>query len=239
MTLQTSPIHRRDSHSPPPAAAAQVFIDFDGTLTTCDVLDQLIINFSINDRWKELEKLWQLKEIGSRQCLSEELAQVRISPADLRKFLSNIPLDPGAINLLAFLKQHHIPVTVLSDGLDFFIETILARHAISGLEVRCNKMSHERDRISLGFPFEEAHCESAAAHCKCASARTKQQANRNSVYIGDGRSDLCAARRADFVFAKGELARCLEIERIAFQRFETLNDVRLFLQKHWNPDRGG
>ncbi|HEY1685071.1 MAG TPA: MtnX-like HAD-IB family phosphatase [Tepidisphaeraceae bacterium] len=217
----------------PKAGAAQVFIDFDGTLSSADVVDQLIVRYSINENWKALEKLWQLKEIGSRQCLSEELAAVRINEADLEKFLKSISLDAGAVGLLELLQRHGVPTLVLSDGLDVIIQTILRHHGISDLPVRCNRMTHRGDQISLSFPYENADCESAAGHCKCSSARACAVAERKAIYIGDGRSDLCAARKADYVFAKGELARCLEADGIHFERYTSLDDVRRTLQIHW------
>jgi 2-hydroxy-3-keto-5-methylthiopentenyl-1-phosphate phosphatase len=59
------------------------------------------------------------------------------------------------------------------------------------------------------------------------------QAHRRSVYVGDGRSDLCASRKADFRFAKGVLAECLEKESLPYVRFSTLADVAGFLDRAW------
>ncbi|HWB54029.1 MAG TPA: MtnX-like HAD-IB family phosphatase [Tepidisphaeraceae bacterium] len=212
---------------------SQVFIDFDGTLTTNDVIDQLIYRFSINDSWKEIEKLWVLQEIGSRQCLSDELALVRIDDEQLEVFLNSIQLDAGAGALLKLFKRHDIPVTVLSDGIDYFIKRILERHGIGGLSIRCNKMVRKGEKIGLEFPYQQADCQASAAHCKCASACVLGVTGRKSIYIGDGRSDLCAARKAEVVFAKGELAKCLTKEGRSFYPFATLGDICEVLTAAW------
>jgi 2-hydroxy-3-keto-5-methylthiopentenyl-1-phosphate phosphatase len=46
------------------------------------------------------------------------------------------------------------------------------------------------------------------------------------VYIGDGVSDRCAARMADLVFARADLARDLAADGLPFVRFEDFVEVR-------------
>ena len=49
------------------------------------------------------------------------------------------------------------------------------------------------------------------------------------VYVGDGRSDMCAAQHADVVFAKGYLAAWCTEQRIPHHPWTTLHDVRRIL----------
>jgi 2-hydroxy-3-keto-5-methylthiopentenyl-1-phosphate phosphatase len=217
----------------PPANAAQVYIDFDGTLTQTDVIDQLIFKFAINDSWKEIERLWKLQAIGSAQCLRDELALVRVSDSELEAFVASIRLDPGAVDLFNLITTLDIPLTVVSDGLDYFIQTILERHNIAGADVRCNRMVRIGTSIGIEFPYRQADCEVVAGHCKCASARAVALPLRSSIYIGDGQSDLCAARNASVVFAKNALADLLSREGKSFYPFGTLLDVVTILRQAW------
>ena len=57
------------------------------------------------------------------------------------------------------------------------------------------------------------------------------------LYVGDGRSDLCPARRADLVFAKGALATALATEGVPFRPFDTLADVAATLAAGWGVPR--
>jgi len=41
------------------------------------------------------------------------------------------------------------------------------------------------------------------------------------LVIGDGKSDMCVASTADFVFAKGSLAKYCEANTIPHARFDT------------------
>jgi 2-hydroxy-3-keto-5-methylthiopentenyl-1-phosphate phosphatase len=50
------------------------------------------------------------------------------------------------------------------------------------------------------------------------------------VYIGDGHSDQCPAQYVDFIFAKDDLLRFCEMERITFFPYHNFNDVKIRLQ---------
>jgi 2-hydroxy-3-keto-5-methylthiopentenyl-1-phosphate phosphatase len=220
----------------PPALSAQVWIDFDGTITQEDLLDELIVNFSVDDSWKKVEQLWQAGEIGSRECLRRQFDLLRINRADLELFLSRIGLDPGMIELIALLDRFNVPRAILSDGIDLFIEKTLKRHGLS-LPIRSNTIERGELAMQLVCPLSKQDCVSAAAHCKCGSIREIGDKARQSIYIGDGRSDLCPARTVEFVFAKGALAKALEAEGRKFFRFSTLTDVNSALQKEWEKKR--
>ncbi|HEY1406306.1 MAG TPA: hypothetical protein VF857_06840, partial [Spirochaetota bacterium] len=71
---------------------------------------------------------------------------------------------------------------------------------------------------------------------KCSSIALLGSPERHSIYIGDGRSDLCAARRADFVFAKDALADCLQKEGIPFVHYTDLSHITSYLITKWGVD---
>lgn len=216
----------------PPAHEAQVWIDFDGTITQEDLLDELIVHFSADDSWKQVEQLWQDGEIGSRECLRRQFDLLRINQADLDLFLSRVRLDPGMVELIGLLDRFEVPRAILSDGIDLFIEKTLRRHGLS-LPIRSNTIQRAELTMRLVCPLSNQDCLSAAAHCKCGSIRAIGDTRRRSIYIGDGRSDLCPARTVEFVFAKGALATALENEGRKFLGFSTLLDVKNILQREW------
>lgn len=226
--------HRHPSAPVPPAGAAQVWIDFDGTITRRDVLDDLIQRYAVSDAWKLIEERWQAGIIGSRDCLSQEFDLIRIGKADLVAFLQEVAVDPGLNRLLDTLKTHHVPVAVLSDGIDHFINAVLSRNGITDIPIRSNTLVHRGNRLSLRCPHASDACSCAAAHCKCSSANELLQPGRSTIYIGDGRSDLCPARKANAVFAKGALAQALTREAVPFTPFVTLNDVAETLEAAWS-----
>jgi 2-hydroxy-3-keto-5-methylthiopentenyl-1-phosphate phosphatase len=242
---------------------ARVWIDFDGTITQQDVLDELITRYAIDDSWKSIEARWQTGSIGSGECLTGQLAAVRISDSQIETFLASIQLDPGLTTLMNLLHKHHVPTTVLSDGLDRFIGPLLARAGLGDLAFRSNTFDRQDDRLILRCPHASETCESASAHCKCQSMRNLSDSRvggrfeppsrvaeatsplgrfsprsgldlYNHIYIGDGRSDLCPSRKVQCRFAKGVLATNLQREGIEFLFYENLSEVAGILATVWD-----
>ena len=212
---------------------AQVWIDFDGTISREDVLDELVSRFSCNDSWKLVEERWRAGLIGSEECLRSEFRLLRVESAELARFLDQIHLDPGLKPLLDILAHYSVPVAILSDGIEAFIRRILNRHGLGHLTIRANRVRQHGDRLQFICPHRNAQCAAAAAHCKCNSAKLLAQPHRRSIYIGDGRSDLCPARQADTVFAKGALARSLSAEHVPYIPYSGLTDVTMALSNAW------
>ena len=224
----------RPAHLPLSPSETQVWIDFDGTITRSDVLDELIAAFAIDDGWKQVEARWQAGEIGSYECLRDEFAALRVDAPTLERFLETIPVDPGAAALFSMLRTRGVPFTILSDGVESFIRIILERIGAGLVKTRSNRIAHDGDRVTLLCPHRHPACDSHAAHCKCRSAELLGDFNRASIYIGDGRSDICPARKADVVFAKGVLARILKSEGRPYYPFDTLHDVAAVLNQAWS-----
>lgn len=222
----------------PPPDRSEILLDFDGTITQKDILDELVARYSIDQSWIDLERQWQSGRIGSRECLSKEFALLRITAAELAEFLETIELDPGIERLMQLLSHLQIPTTIVSDGIESFIEQFLQRidplALPENLTIRANAIHHHGDRLEIVNPHASPACESAAAHCKCRSAVLMHTPGRQSIYIGDGLSDLCPARRAHFVFAKGRLAEALAYEEIPYIPFRALDDVVAILAASWS-----
>lgn len=228
--MQAEEVHRL---AVPLHSETQIWIDFDGTITRQDVLDELIKAFSQDDSWKQVELQWQEGLIGSKECLARQLATISVSDADLEQFLDAIRLDEGIFPLIRLADRMNVPVAILSDGVEGFIRRLLSRNGLGDLTVRCNQIERTASSMSLLCPYANINCTSGAAHCKCGSIDTLGKSGRKSVYIGDGRSDLCPSRKADCVFAKGILAQHLEREGKAFIPYIHLGEVAAILGTIW------
>jgi 2,3-diketo-5-methylthio-1-phosphopentane phosphatase len=226
----------RTREKTPTPDAAEVWIDFDGTLTRQDVVDSLVRGFCATDEWRKLEDAWQCGRIGSRDCLSGQFGLVRIGEEDLDAFLASVSLDPGASHLLNLLERRDVPTTILSDGIDWFIDYILRAHDLQPPPMRSNTLVRAGTSWRLVCPHFSSACPVAAAHCKCSSMERLGTPGRWRIYIGDGRSDVCAARKAHLRFAKGTLAENLEDEGLEYVPFTTLHDVCRVLETAW-PQR--
>jgi len=221
----------------PEAMDAQLWIDFDGTITKKDTLNELIENYSIDNSWELIEQRWAAGHIGSRQCLEEEFALLRIPKDELHTAIERIEIDKGIIKLLKIAKSHSLTVAILSDGVDFFINQILKNNGITDVAIRSNSIEYTEPRLKLICPNTNPKCRVGSAHCKCSSIAALGDSDKKSIYIGDGRSDLCAARHSEFVFAKETLASCLEKEGINFYEFNDLTEIADILTDSWGYGR--
>ncbi len=216
--------------SPIVLSNCRVFLDFDNTMTTSDVLDDVIRRFSVNDHWMTLEKAWQDGQIGTKECLEGQLKNLRLTKKALNNFLKNVELDPNFHKLLTLLVREGIKPVILSDNFSYIIELILSYHGIRDLKVYGNAMRFYREHIIPSFPYDNPFCLSCA-HCKKIHLTKDKTENKLIVYVGDGRSDFCPARVSDIVFAKDSLLEFMGREGLPCLAYKDLGDVHQYFQE--------
>jgi 2,3-diketo-5-methylthio-1-phosphopentane phosphatase len=216
------------------------FVEFDGTIVPCDVTDFLLERFA-DPSWQEVEKDWQAGRIGSRECMTRQVALLQASPPEVLDALSQLRIDPGFASFVAECERNGVGMTIVSDGFDFVIERVLRN---AGLEIPFYANHLEplgADRWRLTFPSARSECRALAGNCKCAF--TEPHSSSVKVVIGDGRSDFCISGHADLVFAKGtllELCRTSGTPHHAFgDFFDVTEKLRLWLRSGRRSDPTG
>jgi 2-hydroxy-3-keto-5-methylthiopentenyl-1-phosphate phosphatase len=188
----------------------QVFCDFDGTISVQDATDFILARFA-DPAWQDIEEQWKQGAIGSAECMQRQVALIRATRQQLDAALDEIEIDPSFPAFASYCRSQGIALTVTSDGVDYFIHRVLARHRLPPLPVIANQLrihGHNGDkRYRLALLFSQTACESGAGMCKCRCVRA---AAGTRVYVGDGRSDFCVANEPELVFAKGNLAEFCE-----------------------------
>jgi 2-hydroxy-3-keto-5-methylthiopentenyl-1-phosphate phosphatase len=182
--------------------ALHILCDFDGTISTEDVTDSLLARFA-DPEWESIEAEWKAGRIGSRDCMTRQVALIRATPAQIDRHLDGIEIDRHFAGFVRLARACGMPLTVVSDGLDYAICTLLAREGLGDLPVIANHLERVgSDRYRLRSPHADAACRSASGTCKCAVA---SGAEIQTLLIGDGASDFCAGATVDLVFAKASL----------------------------------
>ena len=182
--------------------------DFDGTISVEDTTDTLLERFG-KPGWEVLETEWREGRIGSRDCMAGQVGLLDMDRAELDAHLGERNIDPAFPEFVRHAQAQGMHVEILSDGLDYAIHRILARYGLDWLPVTSNKLEAvEERRWKLSFPNASSECRSGSGTCKCAvSVNTSAASGKRVLLIGDGASDFCIARVADFVFAKGKLIK--------------------------------
>ncbi len=207
-----------------------LFSDFDGTISIQDATD-FILNRFADPEWELIEQEWKEGTIGSAECMQRQIALIRVTKQELDSALDEVSIDPDFPDFVHFCQAEGIPVTIISDGVDYFIQRILTHHGLGHLPVIANRLSisgiNGHTAYRLSSPYSQTNCISAAGVCKCRAV----QSDDMRVYIGDGRSDFCVSDKPDLVFAKGKLAEYCAQQDIAFTAYRQFGDVTKALQK--------
>jgi 2,3-diketo-5-methylthio-1-phosphopentane phosphatase len=206
-----------------------VICDFDGTVAIEDFVDRLLEKYA-DPQWRVVEEEWKSGRIGSRECLARQIDLVRCSAPQFAQLATGMKIDAGFASFVSLCRQHLLPLRIVSDGLDVAIRAILAQHDLDGVPIHANSLEHRPDRrMRIRFPEARDDCVAASGMCKCAQAQQAAEQTMGGVaqtlLIGDGASDFCLARSADFVIAKGQLAAHCAAEKIPFAPFGDFFDV--------------
>jgi len=206
-----------------------VFFDFDNTIATCDVFDNMLLLFSQDDRWVELEKRWTSGRIGSKTCLEGQLRGMDLDKKSLDAYLPKIKLDPYFKQLYKFLQAKKVKTFILSDNFDYIINRILSINGIKNLKVYANKLSFPRGKVATEYPYKNKDCQ-ICAHCKTKNLLAKAPKDYIIIYVGDGSTDICPAKYANVVFAKDNLLKHFKDNKLDYMAFHNLKDVFTYLK---------
>jgi 2-hydroxy-3-keto-5-methylthiopentenyl-1-phosphate phosphatase len=198
------------------------FVDFDGTIVPRDATDFLFERFA-DPSWREVEAEWQAGQIGSRECLTRQVALIRAEPDEMLSSISELGADPGFPRFVAECARSGVDITVVSDGFDYVIENVL-RNAGVNIPFRANHLEYIGDkRWRVTFPNARASCVALAGNCKCSV--TEHLPTTMKIVVGDGRSDFCVAQRADLVFAKASLLDLCRKNSMVHFPFDNFHEV--------------
>ena len=203
-----------------------IFCDFDGTVARRDVGYNLYHHFS-GGRNDELIPDWKSGALSTRECLTREAAMVTAEPEEIYAFLDQFELCAGFAEFVELCRRNETPLTILSDGLDFYIEYLLERYALTGIPFSANRGLLVDGGIRVEFPHDNRDCRWCGS-CKgerIEDLRATFEGPTRAIFIGDGYSDACATRVADLIFAKKDLEQYCLKNNIKFYRYDDFFDV--------------
>ena len=205
-----------------------LILDFDGTITPVDTTDRILSRLA-PPAWETIEREWTSGRITASRCMREQIALLDVSLAEIDAVLDAIPLSPGFVETIAWAEARRLPVTIVSDGVDYFIRRILSRHGLDRLDVVANRLVEgTASRWRLAQPFGRPGCGSGV--CKCMTVEALA-GDETIVFVGDGRSDFCVSAKADLLFATGRLQAHCRAEDISFIPFTHFTDVLAALRR--------
>ena len=193
-----------------------ILCDFDGTVSVEDITDSMLERFA-RPGWQTIEAAWRRGEIGSHDCMAEQVALIDASRDEIDAHLDAMMIDRAFPAFVAEAEQAGLPLAIVSDGLDYAIRRILGSHGLGRLPIIANRLEDAGPRRwRLDFPHGSPACRIAMGNCKCACASRARDGARRVLLIGDSASDFCVAAEADLVFAKHRLIEHCRSAGIAY-----------------------
>jgi 2-hydroxy-3-keto-5-methylthiopentenyl-1-phosphate phosphatase len=210
----------------------KIFLDFDGTITKNDVGEEIFRRNLSENIVNEIVEELVTDRISSRECW-ERLCELSLIK-DKNRFddlILSQEIDPTLHRFVEYCETNSFQLFVLSDGFDYYINKILNRENLSHLKVFSNKFILTDDgKLTPSFPYYNADCRSSA-NCKRNHIIENSGEEDYSVFIGDGNSDNDAIQYVDFIFAKDDLLKYCEIQRITYFPFRNFDDVIMRLNE--------
>lgn len=211
----------------------RIFCDFDGTITDEDVWVSVGKHFiRRKDEWAEVIRKFESLEIGARECFLRECSLIEnFDKAVFDEIIDSRQVDPHFTEFYSFCQNNQIPFTILSEGMDYYIERIL-KNLKTEIKFFSNHLNF-RDGykfFDLTFPYSDGDCTKCGC-CKRNLIINMSADDEIAVYIGDGYSDVCAVQYADIVFAKKSLASYCWKNNITYFDYENFSDIKKKMEK--------
>ena len=201
--------------------------DFDGTISKEDFFNMVIEKLLKKEDIKPWDD-YVAGQITHFEALSRIFSKVRIPQNELDAFIDSIQIDEKFQEMLKLCGKLAIPVYICSAGMDYYI---LKR--VSGL-IKKYKITlianHARYFPETGFhlvPLPENspyYCKEVGVD-KEALVKTFKEQGYFTIFAGDGRPDIKAAKAADAVFAKAALLELCKKGNIKTLNFENFGDI--------------
>ncbi|KAJ3127499.1 hypothetical protein HK098_006277 [Nowakowskiella sp. JEL0407] len=185
--------------------AVLIFSDFDGTITLRDT-GTVLIDSSLgyeNRRALDLDIFDGVKSFREAvKIMWDSYSETWDEALDR---LKDVGLDPEFHSLYEFCSKSSISLTVVSSGLKPIVEHFLAKYVTDPVvSIVANEVVIHEDHWEIIY-----HDETLFGHDKGKTIRDSikryqdlHSVRPKTVFIGDGISDISAARECDLVFAK-------------------------------------
>lgn len=207
-----------------------VLTDFDDTAAQQNVAELLLNQFG-HPSWQEVRNQFRAGKLTLKDYQEITFRNIQADLLTMQTYVKEkANLRPFFGELYQYCQGKDIPVAVVSQGLDFYIQALLEKEGFPQLPVYSVNTSFNGNGIEYHYrhtyPGEEHR-----GNSKGLIVERYQQQGHHVIYIGDGRSDFEAAERADLVFAHSFLAQECQRQGIPYRDFRDFGDVLAVLRE--------
>ena len=214
-----------------------VLTDFDDTAAAQNVAEMLLNQFGAPD-WKGVRQRFRDGQINLKEYQEITFRSIRADRATMQSYVKDhANLRPFFRELWGFCQANGIPMAVVSQGLDFYIEAVIERAGIRNVPIYAVDTEFKGGKISYRYNHTYPGKESQG-NSKGFVVESFQERGCYVFFAGDGQSDLEAARIADVTYAHRTLANLCDEESIPYQPFEDFRGMLVAVRAYAKNGRG-
>jgi len=197
--------------------------DFDGTITPEDISFQILDRYSKGD-WRSIFKKYQEGKISVGEFNTKAFSMVKEGEKTLVKFVrERAEVRPGLKELVSYCRGKGYGFVIVSNGLGFYISTILKDLGLKDVEYHAALSRFGDNGVNVRYIGPEG--KELLVGFKEAYTKEFVKGGRRVIYIGNGPSDIPAAKIADYAFATGTMLELCKEKGINCIPFNELTDI--------------
>ena len=201
-----------------------VLTDFDDTAAVQNVAEMLLTKFG-DPTWHDVRQRFRDKELTLNEYQEITFRNIQADRATMQDYVKqNASLRPYFKEMWHYCRESQVPLAVVSQGLDFYIEALLEKEGCGLVPIHAVNTRFDAKGINYEYRYAVPGKESLG-NSKGVVVDSYREQGHYIVYVGDGMSDFEAATRADLVFAHRVLADECERQEIPFRPFTDFGDV--------------
>jgi 2-hydroxy-3-keto-5-methylthiopentenyl-1-phosphate phosphatase len=208
-----------------------VQLDFDGTVTEEDISFLLLDKYANGD-WRKYLAEYTAGTITVGAFSKTVFGMITADEKTLTDFVLNSPKSKprrGLWDLMDYCNRKGIRVVIVSNGLRFYIDAILNKKSIKGVEVHAAESVFSPSGMKVRYIGPDSN--EIDDGFKQVYTDMLIREGYQIVYIGDGNSDIYSARKAKYVCATGALLKLCQQEDLYWYPFEDFLDVERVVRR--------
>ena len=210
-----------------------VLTDFDDTAAAQNVAELLLHEFG-DPSWHDVRERFRAGELSLKDYQEITFLNMQAGKSEMQDYVRrNATFRPYFAQLWSVCQGNGIPMCIVSQGLDFYIQALLDGIGLPQVPVYAVQTRFDdRQRIAsyeYNFTYPDAP---ERGNSKAVMVKRFQEQGHHVYFAGDGRSDFEAGEVADTVFAHRQMAAMCDEASIPFHPFTDFGPVLSAVQQH-------
>ena len=208
-----------------------IFIsDFDGTLTDEDFY-YIVMKKFLGDTGKKIYKDWINEEMTVFEFLRKIFGSINASEEEVIKAVMDIKFDTYAKDFIDSVKEANGDFMILSAGCGYYIHKLLEHLNMTDIKVISNNGVYEDGKIVMTADKNSPFYSETYGIDKALVVEHYKSIYPKVYFAGDSEPDFRAAKKADFVFARGHLQKMIRDSGVNYVDVENFNEIGAYLNK--------